>query len=430
MTKNHFDTLQVHAGRNITPNGPCATPIAQTSAFHFDSASQAANLFALKEFGNIYTRLSNPTTDVLEQRVAALEGGAAAVATSSGQAAQFLAIQNLAGTGDNIISSSSLYGGTYNQFKISFAKLGIECRFAPVNDPAAFEALIDNRTKAIYIETISNSNFYIPDFEAFDKISKKYGVPIIVDNTFGAGGYLCRPIELGAAIVTHSATKWIGGHGNSLAGVVVDSGNFRWDNGRFPQFTNPSESYHGLSFWQSFGEGSPTGNIAFAVRARTEGLRDWGCCLSPFNAFLILTGVETLSLRVERVVNNALELATWLKAHPKVESVNYPGLSDNPNYERAKRYLTNGFGGVLSFAIKGSKEQASQFVSHLNLISHLTNVGDNKTLISHSASTTHSQMTPQELRTAGIGESSLRVSLGIEYIEDIKRDLEDAFKSI
>ncbi|MDP3452191.1 MAG: aminotransferase class I/II-fold pyridoxal phosphate-dependent enzyme [Bacteroidales bacterium] len=430
MTNNHFDTLQVHAGRVISPNGPCTTPIVQTSAFHFDSAAQAANLFSLKEFGNIYTRLSNPTTDVLEQRVAALEGGAAAVATSSGQAAQFLAIQNIAGEGDNIISSSSLYGGTYNQFKISFTRLGIESRFAPVNDSSAFEARIDNRTKAIYIESISNSNFYIPDFEEFEKISKKYGVPIIVDNTFGAGGYLCRPIELGAAIVTHSATKWIGGHGNSLAGIVVDSGKFRWDNGRFPYFTNPSESYHGVSFWESFGEGSATGNIAFAVKARTEGLRDWGCCLSPFNAFLILTGVETLSLRVERVVNNALELAKWLRAHPKVESVNYPGLIDNPNHERAKRYLTNGFGGVLSFAIKGSKEQASQVVTRLTLISHLTNVGDNKTLISHSASTTHSQMTPRELQVAGIGESSLRVSLGIEHIEDIKRDLESAFTAI
>ena len=235
---------------------------------------------------------------------------------------------------------------------------------------------------------------------------------------------------MGAAVVTHSATKWIGGHVNSLAGVVVDSGKFRWDNGRFPQFTTRSESYHGISFWENFGEGSATGNIAFAVRARTEGLRDWGCCLSPFNAFLILTGVETLSLRVDRVVNNALELAKWLAAHPKVESVNYPGLVDNPNHERAKRYLTNGFGGVLSFAIKGSKEQASQLVSRLDLISHLTNVGDNKTLISHSASTTHSQMTPQELLIAGIGESSLRVSLGIEHIEDIKRDLQNAFSTI
>ncbi len=428
MTNNHFETLQVHAGRVISSNGPCATPIVQTSAFHFDDSNQASNLFSLKEFGNIYTRLSNPTTDVLEQRIAALEGGTAAVATSSGQAAQFLAIQNIAGEGDNIISSASLYGGTFNQFKISFARLGIECRFAPINNPAAFEELIDSRTKAIYIETISNSNFYIPDFEAFGKISKRYGIPLIVDNTFGASGYLCRPIDHGAAIVTHSATKWIGGHGNSLGGIVVDSGKFNWDSGRFPLFTAPSESYRGVSFWESFGKDSPTGNIAFAIKARTEGLRDWGCCLSPFNAFLILTGTETLSLRTERAVNNALELAQWLKAHSKIEHVNYLGLSDNPNHKRAQKYLRNGFGSVLSFDIKGNREQASALLSKLQLISHLVNVGDNKTVISHFASTTHSQMSSTELKAAGINENTLRISLGIEHIEDIKRDLSNALK--
>ncbi|EKD31239.1 MAG: hypothetical protein ACD_77C00357G0005 [uncultured bacterium] len=429
MNYSHFDTLLVHAGRiKSGSNGPCATPLYQTASFLFDNSQQAADLFALKEEGHIYTRLSNPTTDVLEQRVAALELSAAAVATSSGQAAQFIAIQNIAESGDNIVSSMSLYGGTYNQFKISFARLGIEFRFAQKGGTEEYEKLIDSRTKAIFIETIGNSDFYIPDFEKFANLSHKYKLPLIFDNTFGAGGYLFRPVEWGANIITHSATKWIGGHGTSIGGIVVDCGNYNWDNGKFPRFTESSESYHGLSFWKSFGEGSPSGNIAFALKARAEGLRDWGCSLSPFNAFLILQGIETLSLRVDRVVNNAQELAEWLSSHPKVERVNYPGLKENPNYENGKRYLKKGFGGVMSFDVKGSREQASKFVNALELLSHLVNVGDNKTLITHLASTTHAQLNAEALKAAGIEETSLRISLGIEHIDDIKADIEQGFR--
>lgn len=439
MSIKHFDTLQVHAGRDrSTSNGPCATPIVQTSSFHFDSTQHAASLFALTEPGHIYTRLSNPTTDVLEQRIAALEGAAAAVAVSSGQASQFLAIQNIASAGDNIVSATSLYGGTHNQFKISFARLGIEFRFAPNDNIGEFEAKIDNKTKAIFIETIGNSDFYIPEFEAFAALSKKYDIPLIVDNTFGAAGYLFRPIEYGTAVITHAATKWIGGHGTSIGGVVVDCGNFNWSNGKFPQFTNPSESYHGLSFWDSFGANSPHGNIAFAVKARAEGLRDWGCTLSPFNAFLIQQGCETLSLRMDKITGNALELANWLEANPKVESVNYPGLKNNPNHQRAKKYLKNGFGGVLTFTLKAAEKgnnglpagKTPDFIHSLELLSHLVNVGDNKTLISHSASTTHAQLSEKELAAAGIGANMLRISLGIENIEDIKADIEQALRRV
>jgi O-acetylhomoserine (thiol)-lyase len=439
MSIKHFDTLQVHAGRDISAsNSPCVTPICQTSSFLFDSTEHAASLFALSHPGHIYTRLSNPTTDVLEKRVAALEGAAAAVAVSSGQASQFLAIQNIASAGDNIVSATSLYGGTHNQFKISFKRLGIEFRFAPNDNIAEFESKIDNKTKAIFIETIGNSDFYIPEFEAFAELSKKYEIPLIVDNTFGAAGYLFRPIDYGAAVITHAATKWIGGHGTSIGGIVVDCGNFNWANGKFPQFTQPSESYHGLSFWESFGEGSQLGNIAFAVKARAEGLRDWGCSLSPFNSFLIQQGCETLSLRMDKIVGNALELAQWLESHPKVESVNYPGLKNNPNHQRAKKYLKNGFGGVLTFTLKASETgkngrpsgKTPDFVHALELISHLVNVGDNKTLISHSASTTHAQLSKEELERAGIGENMLRVSLGIENIGDLKADIEQALRRI
>ena len=439
MSIKHFDTLQVHAGRDrSTSNGPCATPIVQTSSFHFDSTQHAASLFALTEPGHIYTRLSNPTTDVLEQRIAALEGAAAAVAVSSGQASQFLAIQNIASAGDNIVSATSLYGGTHNLFKISFARLGIEFRFASNDNIGEFEAKIDNKTKAIFIETIGNSDFYIPEFEAFAALSKKYDIPLIVDNTFGAAGYLFRPIEYGTAVITHAATKWIGGHGTSIGGVVVDCGNFKWSNGKFPQFTNPSESYHGLSFWDSFGANSPHGNIAFAVKARAEGLRDWGCTLSPFNAFLIQQGCETLSLRMDKITGNALELASWLEANPKVESVNYPGLKNNPNHQRAKKYLKNGFGGVLTFTLKAAEKGSNgspagktpDFIHSLELLSHLVNVGDNKTLISHSASTTHAQLSEKELAAAGIGANMLRISLGIENIEDIKADIEQALRRV
>lgn len=429
MSANHFDTLQVHAGRvKSGSNGPCATPIFQTSSFLFDDSDHAARLFELNTPGHIYTRLSNPTTDVLEQKIAILEGGTAAVAVSSGQASQFLAIQNIAECGDNIVSSSSLYGGSYNQFRSSFSKLGIEFRFAEKGTLRNFEKLIDPRTRAIFIETIGNSDFYIPDFEEFGNLSYKYGIPLIVDNTFGGAGYIFKPREWGANIITHAATKWIGGHGNSIGGIVVDCGNFNWASGKFRGFTNPSESYHGLSFWDRFGAGSETGNIAFAVKARAEGLRDWGCSLSPFNAFLILQGSETLSLRMERILSNAQQLAEWLEAHPKVEGVNYPGLKSSPNHEKGRKYFKSGYGGVLSFDIKGSRDRASVFVNSLELISHLVNVGDNKTLITHFASTTHAQMSSNALRAAGIGENTLRISLGIEHIEDIKRDIESAFR--
>lgn len=428
---NNFETLQVHAGRSADPvQGTVTTPIHQTNSFVFNSTEHAAKLFGLQEFGNIYTRLGNPTTDVFEQRIAALEGGTAALATSSGQAAQFIAIQNIASAGENIVSSASLYGGSYNQFKVSFARLGIEFRFAKGGKIEEFEKLIDAKTKGIYLETIGNSDFLVPDFELFVALTNKHNIPLIFDNTFGAGGYLFRPIEWGANVVVESASKWIGGHGNSIAGVVVDGGNFNWANGKFSQFTEPSESYHGLSFWNAFGADSPFGNIAFALRARAEGLREWGCTLSPFNSFLLLQGVETLSLRVDRISANALELAEWLQSHPKVSQVNYPGLKENPNYANAQKYFKRGFGGVLSFDLKGGKQEVSKFVESLKLISHLVNVGDNKTLISNSATTTHAQLSESELAALGIKPNTLRISVGIEHIEDIKADLESSFKLI
>lgn len=428
---SNFETLQVHAGRSADPvQGTVTTPIHQTNSFVFNSTKHAASLFALQEFGNIYTRLGNPTTDVFEKRVAALERGTAALATSSGQAAQFIAIQNIAVAGENIVSSSSLYGGTYNQFKTSFERLGIQFRFADANFVENFEKLIDDKTRGIYIETIGNSDFLVPDFEKFSELSKKHNIPLIVDNTFGAGGYLFRPIEHGANVVVESASKWIGGHGNSIAGIVVDGGNFNWSNGKFPLFVEPSQSYHGLKFWEAFGADSPTGNIAFALRARAEGLREWGCTLSPFNAFLLLQGVETLSLRVDRICSNALELAEWLSNHPKVEKVNYPGLPNNKYYSNAVKYFKRGFGGVLSFDLKGGRNEVAKFVESLELISHLVNVGDNKTLISNSATTTHAQLTEKELEAIGIKTNTLRISVGIEHINDIKRDLEEAFKLV
>jgi O-acetylhomoserine/O-acetylserine sulfhydrylase len=422
-----FETLQVHAGQQVDPTtGSRAVPIYQTSSYVFNDSEHAAKLFGLQEFGNIYTRIMNPTTDVFEKRIAALEGGVAALATGSGQAAQFLAISNIAAAGDNIVSTSYLYGGTFNQFKVQFKRIGITVKFVDGDQPAEFEKLIDEKTKAIYLETIGNPRFNIPDFEAIAKVAQKHGVPLIVDNTFGAAGYLFRPIEHGANIVVESATKWIGGHGTSIGGVIVDAGNFNWANGRFPQFTEPSEGYHGLKFWDVFGANGPFGNIAFIIRARVEGLRDYGATLSPFNAFLLLQGIETLSLRVQRHVDNALELAHWLEKHPKVESVDYPGLESNPYHILAKKYLRNGFGGVLTFKVKAGKEAADKVVNSLKLISHLANVGDAKTLIIHPATTTHDQLSAEEQKKSGVLPGVLRVSVGIENIEDIKADLEQA----
>ncbi|EMS35066.1 O-acetylhomoserine sulfhydrylase [Mariniradius saccharolyticus AK6] len=423
----------MHAGQKPDPTtNSRAVPIYQTTSYTFDSADHGANLFALKEFGNIYTRIMNPTTDVFEQRVAALEGGVAALATASGQAAQFLALNNILQAGDNFVSTSFLYGGTYNQFKVSFKRIGIEARIAKGNDPAEFEKLIDSKTKALYLETIGNPEFNVPDFEAIAALAKKYDLPLVVDNTFGAGGYLCQPLKHGANVVVASATKWIGGHGTSIGGIIVDGGNYNWGNGKFPQFSEPSEGYHGLVFWDVFGEGNPLGlpNMAFAIRARTEGLRDFGPAISPFNSFLLLQGLETLSLRVQRTVDNALAIAQWLESHPKVQKVNYPGLASSPYHSLAKKYLRNGFGGVLSFEIKGSKESATSFINNLKLISHLANVGDAKTLIIQPSATTHQQLTDAEQLAAGVTPSLLRLSLGIEHIEDIKEDLQQAFDSL
>ena len=431
--KWRFETLQLHAGQEVDPvTRSRAVPIYQTTSYTFKDSQHAANLFGLKEFGNIYTRIMNPTTDVFEKRIAALEGGVAALAVSSGQAAQFLAITNIVNSGENFVSTSFLYGGTYNQFKVQFKRLGISVKFADGDNPESFEKLIDEKTKALYLETIGNPGFNIPDFEAIAKIAQKHGIPLIVDNTFGAAGYFFRPIDYGANIVVASATKWIGGHGTSIGGVIVDGGNFNWANGKFPQFTEPSEGYHGLKFWEVFGENNPLGlpNIAFIIRARVEGLRDYGTSLSPFNAFLLLQGLETLSLRVQRSADNALELAKWLESLDVVEYVNYPGLSSSPYHHLAKKYLKNGFGAVLSFKVKGGKEAADFIVDNLKLVSHLANVGDAKTLIIHPASTTHEQLSPDEQKSAGVEPGLLRVSVGIEHIDDIKEDFTQAFEKL
>ncbi len=426
-----FETLQLHAGQN--PEGTTnsrAVPIYQTTSYLFNDSEHAANLFGLKEFGNIYTRIMNPTTDVFEQRIAALEGGTAAVATSSGQAAQFLALNNIAATGDSIVSTPFLYGGTYNQFKVAFKRLGIDVRFAEGIQPDDFEKLIGENTKAIYLESIGNPGFAVPDFEAFARLAERYQIPLVVDNTFGAGGYLVRPIQYGANVVVASATKWIGGHGTSIGGLLIDGGNFNWGNGKFPQFSEPSEGYHGLHFYDTFGEGNPLGlpNIAFAIRARVEGLRDFGPSQSPFNSFLLLQGLETLSLRVQRTVDNALQLAQWLEAHPEVKSVSYPGLASSPYHATANKYLKNGFGGVLTFQVKGGKERADALVNALQLVSHLANVGDAKTLIIHPASTTHEQLSPEAQLATGVIPGLLRVSVGIEHLEDLKNDFNQAFE--
>ena len=431
MSNLKFETLQLHAGQEIDPTtNSRAVPLYQTSSYTFNSAEHAANLFGLKEFGNIYTRLMNPTTDVFEKRVAALHGGVAALATASGHAAQFLAITNILQAGDNFVSSPYLYGGSYNQFKVSFKKLGIEAQFAKDDEPESFEELINENTKAIYLETIGNPTLNVADFDSIAAVAKKHNIPLIVDNTFGAGGYLFRPIEHGANVVVESATKWIGGHGTSIGGIIIDGGNFDWGNGKFPQFSEPSESYHGLVFSDVFGVNGPFGNIAFIIKARVEGLRDFGPTISPFNSFLLLQGLETLSLRVDRTVENAQKLAEFLENHPKVEKVLYPGLPSFPDYENAKKYLKKGFGGVLNFEIKGGKEAAVKFIDNLLLVSHLANVGDSKTLIINPASTTHEQLSDEERLKAGITPGQIRLSVGIEHIDDIIADLEQSFSKI
>jgi O-acetylhomoserine (thiol)-lyase len=432
MSKSlHFETLQLHAGQEIDPTTRSrAVPIYQTTSYVFKDSEHGANLFALREFGNIYTRIMNPTTDVFEKRIAALEGGVAALAVGSGQAAQFIALNNILQAGDNFVSSPYLYGGTYNQFKVAFKRLGITVKFANSDSAEDLEAQIDANSKAIYVETIGNGAFSVPDFEKVAALARKYDLPLVVDNTFGAGGYLFRPIEHGANVVVASATKWIGGHGTSIGGVIIDGGNYNWGNGKFPQFSEPAEGYHGLNFWEVFGSNGPFGNIAFIIRARVEGLRDFGPALSPFNSFLLLQGLETLSLRVERTVENALKIARWLEAHPEVAAVNYPGLPSSPFHQIARKYLKKGFGGVLTFTLKGDRERAAAFVNNLQLISHLANVGDAKTLIIHPASTTHQQLSDAEQLSAGVQPTLLRLSVGIEHVDDIIADIEQALVKV
>jgi O-acetylhomoserine/O-acetylserine sulfhydrylase len=429
--KINFETLQVHAGHQPDSDTLSrAVPLYQTSSYIFKSAKHAADLFDLAEWGNIYTRINNPTTDVFEKRVAALEGGVASLAVSSGHAAQFIALTTIMKKGENFVTSPFLYGGSHNQFKVTLANFGIDARFAKDLNPASFEKLIDKNTKAIYVESIGNPGFNIPDFDAFSKLAVKHGLPLVVDNTFGACGYLCRPIEHGANIVVESATKWIGGHGTSIGGVITDAGNFNWNNGNFPVFTEPAEGYHGKIFGDIFSQTSPAGNIAFIVKARVEGLRDLGPAISPFNSFLLIQGLETLSLRMERHIQNTLALAKWLEAHPAVEKVNYPGLPGNPYHALANKYLPKGAGGVLSFVLKAEKTKAVKLVEYLKLVSHLANVGDAKTLIIQPSATTHSQMSAAEQHAIGIDPGLFRVSVGIEHIDDIIYDFEQAINKV
>ncbi|MGQ9619625.1 MAG: O-acetylhomoserine aminocarboxypropyltransferase/cysteine synthase family protein [Bacteroidales bacterium] len=424
-----FETLQIHAGHiPDTDTLSRAVPIYQTTSYLFRDAEHAANLFDLKETGYIYSRINNPTTDILEKRVAALERGAASLAVSSGHAAQFLALTTIVRPGENIVTSPYLYGGTFNQFKITLPSFGIDVRFSLNIERDSFEELIDEKTKAIYVETIGNPGFNIPDFETLASLAQEHKIVFIVDNTFGGCGYLCRPIDYGANIVLHSATKWIGGHGTSIGGLIIDAGNFNWKNGKYPAFTEPSPGYHGLVFTDIFYPGSENGNIAFIVKARVEGLRDIGASLSPFNSFLFLQGLETLSLRMDRHVENTLALARWLESNPYVEKVNYPGLESNPYHNLAKKYLPRGAGAVLSFVLKTSGEKASKLVEHLKIVSHLANVGDAKTLIIQPSATTHRQLSEEDQQKAGIEPGLFRVSVGLEHIDDIIEDFDQAIR--
>jgi O-acetylhomoserine/O-acetylserine sulfhydrylase len=426
-----FETLQVHAGQNPDPTtGARAVPIYQTSSYVFEHAEHAGALFALQQFGNIYTRIMNPTSDVVEQRLAALEGGVAAVATSSGQSAQLLTFATICQAGDNIVSTSLLYGGTYNQFKVSFPRMGIGVKFVDGDDPAEFKRLIDENTKALYLESFGNPRLNVPDFEAIAQVAHDAGIPLVVDNTFGAAGYRIRPIDHGADIVVASTTKWINGHGTSIGGIVIDSGKFNWGNGKHPLMTEPSPGYHGLKFWEVFGNFNGA-NIAFAIKARVEGLRDLGMCQSPFNSFLNLQGIETLSLRIDRHDQNALLLAQWLEKHPSVAWVNYPGLSTHPYHAIAGKYVIGGhFGSMLNFGVKGGMEAGKKFINSVKLASLLANVGDAKTLVIHPASTTHQQLSDEEQTMSGVAADLVRVSVGIEHIEDIKEDFDQALRSV
>jgi len=419
-----FETLQLHAGQVPDPTtNSRAVPIYATTSFTFNDTDHGARLFGLTEFGNIYSRIGNPTLDVFEKRIAALEGGVAGLATGSGQAAQFIAIAAIAKSGDNIISTSFLYGGTYNQFKVLLPRLGINTKFIEGDDPKSFAKAIDSKTKAIYIESIGNPKYNVPDFEAIAKVAHDAGIPLIVDNTFGAAGYLVRPIEHGADIVVASATKWIGGHGTTIGGIIVDSGKFPWNNGRFPDFTEPSPGYHGLKFHDVFGP------LAFIIKARVEVLRDLGACQNPFGAFLLIQGLETLSLRVERHVQNALALAKWLETRPEVSWVSYLGLKSHAYHEQANKYLKNGYGGVLSFGVKCGPAALKKTIDNFKLASHLANVGDAKTLVIAPTLTTHQQLNDSEQIASGVTKDLIRVSVGIEHIDDIKADFDQALKA-
>ena len=423
-----LSTLALHAGQTPDPTtGSRAVPIYQTTSYVFKNTEHAANLFALKEFGNIYTRIMNPTTDVFEQRIAAIEGGTGALGVASGQAATTLALLNLTQVGDEIVSANNLYGGTYQLFHYTLPKLGRAVKFVDSQKPEAFRKAITPKTRAIYAETIGNPKLDVPDFEVIAKIAHEAGVPLVVDNTVGVG--LVRPIDHGADIIVNSATKYIGGHGTSIGGVIVDSGKFKWNNGKFPEFTEPDPSYHGLRFWDVFGNFPGLGNVAFIIKARVQLLRDIGAALSPFNAFLFLQGLETLPLRQRQHSENALEVARFLKQHPLVKWVTYPGLPDNPNHKLAAQYLKQGFGGILGFGIKGGLAAGRKFINSVKLFSHLANIGDAKSLVIHPASTTHQQLTEEEQAATGVTPDYVRLSIGIEDVEDIKADIDQALKA-
>ena len=427
MSNPQLETIALHAGQKADPTtGSRAVPIYQTTSFVFRDTEHAANLFALKEFGNIYTRIMNPTTDVLEQRIAAIEGGTGALAVASGQAATSYALLAITQVGDEIVSANNLYGGTYQLFHYTLPKLGRTVKFVDSQDPEAFRKAITPKTRAIYAETIGNPKLDVPDFEALSKIAHEAGIPLVVDNTVGVG--LVRPIEHGADIVVASATKYIGGHGTSIGGVIVDSGNFKWNNGKFPEFTEPDPSYHGLVYWDALSNVPGLGNVAFILKVRVTLLRDLGAALSPFNAFQLIQGLETLPLRIKQHSINALEIAEFLKAHPQVSWVTYPGLTDSPNHAQAAKYLKKGFGGILGFGIKGGLEAGKKFINSVKLLSHLANIGDAKTLVIHPASTTHQQLTAEEQATTGVTADYIRLSVGLENVEDIKADIEQALK--
>jgi O-acetylhomoserine (thiol)-lyase len=422
------DTVALHAGQESADpaTGARAVPIYQTSSYVFRDTEHAANLFALKEFGNIYTRIMNPTNDVFEKRMAALEGGVGALAVASGQAAETLALLNITRLGDEIVAGNNLYGGTYQLLHYTFEKLGRHVRFVDSTKPGEFREAITEKTRAVYAETIGNPKLDVPDFEGLAEIAHDAGIPLVVDNTVGIG--LVRPIDHGADIVVLSATKFVGGHGTSIGGVIVDSGKFDWGNGKFPEFTEPDPSYHGLKFWETFGNFPGMGNMAFIIKARVELLRDLGPALSPFNAFLFLQGLETLPLRMPRHSGNALEVARFLHGHPLVSWVNYPGLEDHPSHGLARKYLDKGFGAIIGFGIKGGLEAGKKFINAVQLLSHLANIGDAKSLVIHPASTTHQQLTRAEQEATGVTEDFIRLSIGLEDVEDIKEDIDQALR--